>query len=42
MVGKKVTFSVIKADVGSYPGHMTVPKILLDDCKSSLEAAVNT
>ena len=37
--GKKVTFSVIKADVGSYPGHVIVPKELLDECEQQMAAA---
>lgn len=36
----KVTLSVIKADVGSYPGHVIAPRELLEECESRMEDAV--
>jgi fructose 1,6-bisphosphate aldolase/phosphatase len=38
----KTTVSLIKADVGSIAGHMTVPKPLLDLAKKHMIEAVNT
>jgi len=37
----KTTVSVIKADVGSLPGHVEAPPELMDVCKKQLEEAVN-
>ena len=39
MAGKKVTLSVIKADVGSYPGHVISPPELLEVCEQKMEEA---
>ena len=39
-MAKKVTLSVIKADVGSYPGHVVAPPELLDECEKKMEEAV--
>src|SRR3989338_7252933 len=38
-MGKKVTLSVIKADVGSYPGHVISPPELLEVCEQKMEEA---
>ncbi|HWG90942.1 MAG TPA: fructose-1,6-bisphosphate aldolase/phosphatase [Candidatus Thermoplasmatota archaeon] len=38
----KVTFSIIKADVGGWPGHSTVHPDLIDACAASLDTAVET
>lgn len=37
MAGEKVTISVLKADVGSYCGHSTVPQELKDVAQAALE-----
>ena len=39
-MAKKVTLSVIKADVGSYPGHVVAPPELLEECEKKMEEAV--
>lgn len=38
----KTTFSIIKADVGGYPGHSRVHPDLLDRCDAVLDAAVGS
>ncbi len=38
----KTTISLIKADIGSVPGHVTVPKMLLDLAESKMAVAQET
>jgi len=40
-VGKKVTISIIKCDVGSLAGHHVVPKPLFDIAEKNLKKAMN-
>jgi len=39
-MAKKVTLSIIKADVGSYPGHVIAPPELLEVCGEHLREAL--
>ncbi|MBC7337570.1 MAG: fructose 1,6-bisphosphatase, partial [Clostridia bacterium] len=32
-----ITISLIKADIGSFPGHTRAPQKLIDKCKEYLE-----